>query len=111
MNRSELVITIVGLIATFCLPWPCTREPEVSAPHAQRLLAHLQQNDTASTPWAYTAFERARPRADAPASADALTRSCNRFEAAHPFLALDPGQGFLGGQRIGKNRALTQIDA
>jgi len=61
MNRSELVITIVGLIATFCLPWPCTREPEVSAPHAQRLLAHLQQNDTASTPWAYTAFERARP--------------------------------------------------
>jgi hypothetical protein len=61
MNRSELVITIVGLIATFCLPWPSPRESEVSAPHAQEILANLQQYGTASKPWAYTAFERVRP--------------------------------------------------
>jgi hypothetical protein len=61
MNRSELVITIVGLIATFCLPWPSTREPEVSALDAQQFLAQLRQYGTASMPWAYTAFERVRP--------------------------------------------------
>jgi len=61
MNRSELVITIVGLIATFCLPWPRTGEPEVGESNASKTMAHLEQNSTASTPWAYTVFKWARP--------------------------------------------------
>ena len=26
MNRSELAVTVIGLIATFCLPWPQSEE-------------------------------------------------------------------------------------
>ena len=109
MNRSELIITIVGLIATFCLPWPCTGEPEIGAAYAPEIMAHLEQDSAASTPWAYVVVERVRP--GTPASADALMLACNRLEATRTFLALDPFQGLIGEQRIGENRALTQIDA
>ena len=60
MNRSELVITIVGLIATFFLPWPCTREPRVGAPCEPEIMTQLAQGSAASAPWAYVVDERVR---------------------------------------------------
>ena len=61
MNRSEHVITIVGLIATFFLPWPCTGEPRVGAPCEPEIMTQLAQDSAASAPWAYLVVERARP--------------------------------------------------
>ena len=39
MNRKELVLTVAGLIATYCLPWPAA---EV-APGATRMALHAEQ--------------------------------------------------------------------
>ena len=58
MNRSELAVTIAGLIATFCLPWPQSEET-----HARRQFAKPTRSIEAGTsakPEAYEIFGRIR---------------------------------------------------
>ena len=53
MKRSELVITVVGLIATFCLPWPGTEEPTAGAPHAPKSMGYVEKNSIESEDWVH----------------------------------------------------------
>jgi len=58
MNRSELVITIVGLTATFCMPWPCAQKTELGAAELPKHIVRAEQNNTASIPWVYIDVDR-----------------------------------------------------
>ena len=52
MNRSELAVTIAGLIATFCLPWPQSEET-----HARRQFAAATRPVEARTNVGLEAYE------------------------------------------------------
>jgi hypothetical protein len=39
MNRKELAVTVIGLLATFALPWPCAEEPAVFERNANQRIA------------------------------------------------------------------------
>ena len=59
MNRKELAVTIAGLVATFCLPWPQSEES-----HARRQFAAAPRSIEAGTKTAqleaYESFGRVR---------------------------------------------------
>jgi hypothetical protein len=58
MTRSELAVTIAGLIATFCLPWPQSEET-----HARRQFAAATHSIAARASarlGAYETFGRVR---------------------------------------------------
>ena len=58
MKRSELAVTVAGLIATFCLPWP--QSEETHAPRQVAAAAHVHEAKTNGRLGAYEIFGRVR---------------------------------------------------
>ena len=60
MNRKELAITVVGLIATFALPWPCAEQGPQSEPTARISNSAGEHTRSLPRPRPYGVLERVR---------------------------------------------------